>query len=214
MPLLPVSLNLKGRCCVVIGGGRVAVRKIATLLEAGAKVRLIAPQIEPRLKQLAQASRIEWKPRQWKKCDLDRAWLVIAATGDREVNRKIKTEASRKKIWVNAVDDPENCTVIFPAHFSRGGIQIAVSTSGQSPALARKIKEELESEWSLNAGKALEVIAQFRRQVKTKLADPEQRFRFWDQALQPKVLKLIRQGKTAEVKRALQAALAKFLRVK
>jgi siroheme synthase-like protein len=209
MKYLPVGLNLKGRWCVVIGGGRVAVRKVETLLEAGGKVRLVSPQLAPRLKQLVQAGRIEWKPRRWKRCDLDRAWLVIVATGDREVNRKIKNEATRQKIWVNAVDDPENCTIIFPAFFNRGGIQIAVGTSGQSPALARKIREQLESEWDPQAGKCLEWIGKFRGQVKAKLADPEQRFNFWDQALTPKVLKLIQRGKTAELKRALQTAFKK-----
>ncbi len=210
MSLLPVSLNLKGRWCVVIGGGRVAVRKVETLLAAGAKVRLIAPQADLKLKRLALSGRIEWKPRRWKRCDLDRAWLVIAATANRELNRKIKNAATRQKIWVNAVDDPENCTIIFPAFFNRGGIQIAVSTSGQSPALARKIREQLESEWDPKAEQCLEWIGKFRGQVKAKLADPEKRFSFWDQALTPKVLKLIQRGKTAELKRALQTAFKKF----
>jgi siroheme synthase-like protein len=207
-------LNVNGRWGVVIGGGRVAVRKVETLLAAGAKVRLISPKIAPRLQRLAQAGRIEWKPRQWKKCDLDRAWLVIAATGDPDLNRRIRIAATRQKIWVNAVDDPDNCSLVFPSFFNRGGIQIAVGTSGQSPALARKIREDLERDWDPKAGKCLAWIAGFRKRVKADLADPEQRFRFWDQALTPKVLKLVRRGKIAEVKRSLQTAFAKFQRAK
>jgi len=139
---------------------------------------------------------------------------VIAATGDREANRKIRVQATRQKLWTNAVDDPDNCSLVFPSFFNRGGIQIAVGTSGQSPALARKIREQIENEWDPKAGQCLKWIGKFRRQVKAKLAEPEQRFRFWDQALTPKVLKLVRRGKIAEVKRSLQTALTKIQRAK
>jgi precorrin-2 dehydrogenase/sirohydrochlorin ferrochelatase len=210
MCYLPVSLRLKGRLCLVIGGGQVAVRKVESLLKAGAKVRLISPQVDRRLKQLAQADWIEWKPRRWKKCDLDRAWLVIAATSDPKVNRRIKREAERRRLWVNAVDDPENCSLFFLSFFNRGELQVAVSTGGLSPALARKIRETLDQDWNPNAGKCLEWIAAFRAQVKKKIPDPARRFRFWDQALSPQVIEMIRQGKIRALQPAVRQALARF----
>jgi len=210
MTFLPVNLSIEDRLCLVIGGGRVAVRKVQTLLQAGAKVRVISPDLDPRLQKLATAGRIQWKPRRFKKCDLKPAWLVIAAAADRDLNRQIQTEAKRRRLWVNAVDDPENSSVIFPSFLCRGGLVVAISTSGQSPALSRKIRESLEHQWNPKTGTCLEWIGRFREQVKAKISNPRQRFRFWDQALTPKVIKLIRQGKIAELKRSLKTQFKKF----
>jgi len=207
---LPVSLAVPNRLCLVIGAGQVAVRKVQTLLQAGARVRVVSPELDPRLQKLVRSGKIEWRPRSWKVADLNHVWLVIAATSDPKVNRRIKREAERRRLWVNAVDDPENCSLFFLSFFNRGELQVAVSTGGLSPALARKIRETLDQDWNPNAGKCLEWIAAFRAQVKKKIPDPARRFRFWDQALSPQVIEMIRQGKIRALQPAIRQALARF----
>ena len=210
MALLAINLDVQDRLCLVIGGGSVAVRKVKTLLEAGARVLVVSPILAPALRQLAQAKKIEWKARAWKNCDLDRAWLVVAATADAEVNRQVHREARRRRLWLNAVDDPEHCSALFPSVLTRGGIQLAVSTSGLSPALARKIRESLESDWSEQAGACLDWIAGFREKVKREISDPRLRFAFWDRALTPQAVRLIQKGRRVELKRYIQSAWNKF----
>lgn len=210
MIYLPVSLAVKNRLCLVIGAGLVARRKVQTLLQAGARVRVISPEICPPLRRLARNKKIEWTPRRWKPSDLGPAWLVIAATADGETNRRIQRAAEQRRLWVNAVDDPGHCSMIFPSFFNRRGLQIAVSTSGHSPALARKIREALDAEWHPQSGLCLLWLSTFRGQVKTQISDLQLRLAFWDQALNPKTLRLIQQGRLSELKRSLPRALRRF----
>lgn len=141
----PVFLNLKNKLCVIIGGGKVAERKVENLLKAQAKIKIISPEISPGLKKLAEEGKICWEKRTYQKGDLNLAWLVIAATNDPEVQKQVFEEAEERRIFCNIVDVPDLCSFIVPSVVRRGALTIAISTSATSPAVARRIRETLES---------------------------------------------------------------------
>ena len=161
----PVFLNLKNKLCVVIGGGKVAERKIKSLVECEAHIKLISPEITEDLKKLWQEKKIKWEQRRYKEGDLKGAFLVIAATSDKEVQKKIFKEAEERGIFCNVVDVPELCTFIVPSVIRRGELCIAISTSGASPALSRRIREKLEKEFSPSWEYHLKLIRHIRQEV-------------------------------------------------
>ncbi len=145
MKYYPVFLNLKNRLCIVIGGGKVAERKIKMLLEAGAKIKVISPELTKDLTKLADEKKIIWEKREYKKGDLEGAWLVITATNNKKVQIEVQQEAEEKRIFCNIVDVPELCSFIVPSVIKRGLLTIAISTSSASPAVSRRIRENLEN---------------------------------------------------------------------
>ena len=132
-------LDLTGRECVVVGGGKVGLEKVRGLLECGASVRVVAPEIERKLADLP----VRWLESRYQGWDLDDAWLAVAATPDREVNRRVFEDAQQRGIICNVADDPELCSLILPAVHRVDPIAIAVSTGGASPALAQRIRSEI-----------------------------------------------------------------------
>lgn len=144
--LYPVNLRLCDRLCVVIGGGRVASRKIKTLLICGAVVRVVSPYVQPDLKKIILDRRLQWLEREYVEGDLQGAFLAFAATSDPGVQQQVKEEAERYKIILNSADDPVGSDFHVPAHFRRGEMLMTVSTGGSSPALSRQIREWLEQE--------------------------------------------------------------------
>ena len=198
MPHYPVSLNLKNRKCVVIGGGEVAERKVETLLEFGASVSIVAPELSPRLRSLKQEGLVTHVGGVYMPEVLDGALLVIAATDDREVNRSVSSESQRRGILVNVADDPELCTFFMPAVLRRGDLVISVSTSGKSPALARRLREELESRFGPEYGQLADLLGELREEVKAGCTDPADRNRAFQRILDSDVLDLLRQGKRDE----------------
>lgn len=156
MTYYPVCLDIKNKRCVVVGGGKVAFRKVESLLEAGARVIVISPEIIPALQELVHkesrfveapfVNKITHLPREYKSGDIKKGtFLVIAATDDLQLNAKIADEAKRLNLLINVVDAPKLCNFIVPATLRRGNLTISVSTSGKSPALAKKIKEDLQN---------------------------------------------------------------------
>src|SRR5688500_11242132 len=143
-PYYPVCLDLRERPCVVVGGGTVAARKVEGLLECGARVTVVAPVLGPVLKHWLQEGRIAARVRPYAEGDLEGAALAIAATNEPTVNAEIAAEARARGVWLNAADDPERCDFILPSVVRRGDLQIAISTGGRSPALARRVREDLE----------------------------------------------------------------------
>ena len=141
----PVFLNLKGRLCVVIGGGEVAERKVKGLLECEARVRIISPEVTPWLRDVAGQGEVDWLPREYREGDLKGAFLAIASTDRQPVNEAVAAEAAREKVVLNVVDNTPLCTFIAPSVVTRGDVTVAISTGGASPALARKLRESLES---------------------------------------------------------------------
>ena len=163
--LFPAFIKLAGRPCIVVGAGSVAASKIPTLLDCGAQVTVVAPHAVESVEQLAAARKIRWLPRKFAPNDLARAFLIIAATSDPVVNRAVFLEAQVRGILCNSVDDPPNCDFYFPAIVRRGPLQIAISTSGESPALAQRIRVELEESLDEPVAEWVEKIGKARRKI-------------------------------------------------
>lgn len=202
----PVFLKLRGRKCAVIGGGEVALRKVRSLLEHGARVSVISPELCPELAGMAAKGQIQVLQRNYQAGDLRDTFIVIAATDDAKVNRELLKEAGESKALVNAVDDPENCDFIVPSSVRRGDVTIAVSTGGRSPALARKIRSRLETEFGEEYAALALLADETRRRIKHEgLKTSNDR---WQAALDlDRLTGLLRNGKREEAKNALLTGL-------
>ncbi|GGG96860.1 precorrin-2 dehydrogenase/sirohydrochlorin ferrochelatase family protein [Silvibacterium dinghuense] len=165
MSLLPVFLKLDRRPCLIIGAGSVALQKIPALLNAEAEVRVIAPRVHPEIAALAAAGRITLQERGYRPDDLDGLFLVIAATNDSAVNTAIYEEALRRNLLCNAVDDPPNCDFYFGSIVTRGDLQIAISTAGESPAFAQKLRKEIDAQLPEDLGPWLHTIGEQRGEI-------------------------------------------------
>jgi len=147
MSLFPIFVKLEGRLIVVVGGGNIAEGKIPGVLAAGARIRLIAPSVTPQIAEWVRFGKIDWLPKEFDPQDLHGAFLVIAATSAPGVNEAVFREAEARGILCNAVDDIDHCHFYYGAVVQRGDLQIAVSTNGKSPALAQRLRQELETEF-------------------------------------------------------------------
>ena len=145
--MFPMFLKLEGRRCLVVGAGTVAEGKIRSLLEAGASVQVVAPEAVLQIQRWVWEGAVGWSPRGFQPHDLDGAFLVITATASPEVNAQVFHEARERKVLCNSVDDPEHCDFYYPAVVNRGDLQIAISTNGRSPALAQRLRQELEEQF-------------------------------------------------------------------
>jgi precorrin-2 dehydrogenase/sirohydrochlorin ferrochelatase len=168
-------VKLQGRICLVVGGGKIAESKIPGLLEAGAIVRVVAPLANPAIARWAGAGEITWEKRAFSKSDLDGAFLVIAATSLHDLNQSVFREAQQRNILCNAVDDPDHCNFYYPAVVRRGALQFAISTAGLSPALAQRIRRELEEQFGPEYAAWLDQLGEARQQLFSEDIDPEQR---------------------------------------
>ncbi len=175
MTLFPMFVKLEGRSCLVVGAGTVGEPKINSLLEAGASVRVVALRATAPVAEWAQAGAITWEAREFNSADLDGTFLVIAATSSRDVNAAIFDEARRRNILCNVVDDPEHCDFYYPAVVRRGDLQLAISTNGHSPALAQRIRRELEIQFGPEYGEWLEELGRTRQRLFASKIDPEVR---------------------------------------
>ncbi len=175
MEYFPVFLNLSGRLCVVIGGGKVAERKINSLLKTGAKVKVISPELTPKLKELADKGSFEWIQREYTSGDIRGAWLVIAATNSPEVQKLVFEEAEKERIFCNVVDVPELCSFIVPSSVKRGALCIAISTSGKAPAVARRLREVFEAEFGEEYEVYIELMHELRKQVLDTIPSEKER---------------------------------------
>lgn len=165
MSLFPAFLKLAGRRCVVIGAGRVAQEKIDGLLRAGAKVRVVAPRATPRIRAWARARKISWDARPFRPSDLVGAFLAVAATSSPALHASIYSQARRRGVLCNVVDDPEHCDFYYGAVVRRGALQIAISTEGHSPALAQRLRKKIEREIGSEYETWLKEIGAVRRKL-------------------------------------------------
>ena len=150
--LFPLFLKLEGKQCLVVGAGAVGLEKVESLLRCGASIRVVAPQAVARVQQLNSRGEIEWLARCYEPEDEDGCDLVIAATNDREVNQAVFEEASRRSILCNTADDPPLCDFFFASIVQRGDLQIAISTAGESPALAQRLRREIDAQLPAGPG--------------------------------------------------------------
>lgn len=165
MNLLPIFLKLDGRRGLVVGAGTVAFEKIGGLLKTGLRLRVVAPTAWPEIRQLALGGRIEWIQRSFEIADLDGNFLVIAATNSPEVNAVVYRGAVERGILSNSVDDPPHCDFYFGSVVSRGKLQIAISTAGESPAFAQRLRREINAQLPVDLGPWLDDLGRLRRQI-------------------------------------------------
>ncbi|MGG6461798.1 siroheme synthase CysG [Solilutibacter silvestris] len=203
--LFPLFADLRNRTVLVVGGGGVARRKIAALLDTGARIVVGAPALDPELAVLADQERIETIAGSFVDSWLDDAWLVIAATDDAGANRAIAAAAKARRIWANVVDDAELSNIHLPARVERGPLQIAISSGGGAPMLARHLREQLETQFDESLGALAELLQRSRAHIRAKLPDLPARRRFFDRILKGPIPALLRRGDAISAERALQA---------
>lgn len=204
MNFLPIFVRIKGRPCLVVGGGDVAARKVSLLLSAGAKVRVVAPTLCPALLRAAAESTIEHLPRAFDENDLHGCALIVSATDDHKLNQDVSALAQQRNIPVNVVDNPRLCSFIVPSIVDRSPIVVAVSSGGASPVLARLLRARLESLVPASYGRLATLVEGFRNQVKARLKHSWERRRFWESVLQGPVAELLFSGKEAKARAALE----------
>ena len=210
----PVLLNLRDKPCLVIGGGEVALRKVRTLLERGAVVRVIAPRARPEIMALAEEGSIDFDPRAYRAGDLASAFLCVAAADNPETNAQARQEALVRRVLINIADDPEGSDYQTPSFFEDGPLIVAFSTSGSSPAVARTLRRMMQAWLGDSMGRALVLVEGFRDRVKEAVADPKLRVRFWEDAINQDNLELARQGDLTGFEASLEMALNKFVEKK
>jgi precorrin-2 dehydrogenase/sirohydrochlorin ferrochelatase len=207
----PAFLDLKGKDCVVIGGGKVSLRKVNSLINCGARIFVFAPEIVPELESLAQAGKIIFEKKTYESDDLVGASLVICATDDSELNADIAREAKDRGLLVNVVNEPEVGNFIVPSTLRRGKLAIAVSTGGTSPALAKKIREKLEGEFGPEYELFLEAMENFRKKAQQKLNE-EERKEFFSRLVDSDLMDKIRSGWNAgRLEEAIEEQMNQFL---
>jgi siroheme synthase-like protein len=175
MSLLPIFLKLRGRRVLVVGGGNVAESKIESLLQSDAQVLVIAPEVNEKVAEWVHAGRLIWWEKTFDPADLDGIFLVIAATNVPEVNHLVYRLAEERSILCNAVDDPEHCHFYYGAVVRRGPLQIAISTDGLSPALAQRLRRELEQQFGPEYEAWVEYLGAMRDLIRTSTPDEQSR---------------------------------------
>jgi len=208
MELLPVSLVVRGRRCVVVGGGEVAARKAQMLRKAQARVTVVAPELGEALQRMQAAGEIDHECSRFCAGHLDAAMLVIAATDDAQVNQAVHAAALAQRIPVNVVDQPRLCTFAMPAIIDRSPILIAISSGGVAPVLARLLRARLESMVPATLGRLAMLGERFRGAVKRRIEHPESRRLFWERVFQGPIAELALAGREALAHEAFEAALA------
>ncbi|MDY6992192.1 MAG: siroheme synthase CysG [Pseudomonadota bacterium] len=207
MNFLPIFLNIRDQRCLVVGGGATATRKAQLLLQAQAQVTIVAPQLTEQLSQWAHEGRIQHRLGTFRPGDLNDCRLVIAATNDKHVNQQVSTLAQTQNVPVNVVDQPQLCSFIMPSIIDRSPVQIAVSTGGASPVLARLLRARLETLIPAAYGQLAGFVAHFRDRVKQQLVVSERR-KFWENVLQGPIAEMLLAGHTQAATQAMEDLLA------
>jgi len=198
MDLLPVFLNLRGRLTLVVGGGAVAARKTEMLLKAHARVRVVAPRLNPQLARLLDAGRIEYQAHEFAPAHFDGVQFAIAATDQPQINQAVAAVGAERNIFVNVVDDGGTSSAIMPSIIDRSPVMLAIGTGGQSPTLARRIRAQIEAMLPERLGDLAAFAGAARQRVREALPDLDTRRRFWDQLLSGRVASAILAGKARE----------------
>ena len=207
MALYPINLDVGGKRCLVVGGGRVALGKTQELLRCGAEVEVVAPLICDELLELAEgsAATLQITRRAYEAGDLHGCLIAIAATGDPDVNRRVFLDGHQQGVLVNSADDPENCHFTLPSRVRKGDLLVTISTAGRSPAMASWLRRQIEAYLDEDILQMLEVVAEVRDEIKAQGIPTEPLD--WATALNNGILELVREGKTAEAKSQILASL-------
>ena len=199
MQYYPVSLDIKNRKCLVVGGGGVGTRKVATLLDCGAKVTVVSPDVSGQLLALANNGSIVLEKRSYRKTDLDGMFLVIGTTDDEELNRQISVDAEKLNMLCNIADRPKVCNFILPSIVNRGDLTISISTSGKSPALAKRLRIELEEQFGNEYAELLRLMGAIRKKLLSQKHEPEAHKHLFEQLISRGLLDMIRGNRKSEI---------------
>jgi precorrin-2 dehydrogenase/sirohydrochlorin ferrochelatase len=201
IPYYPVALDLRDRLCLVVGGGPVAEAKVEGLLEAGARVTVVSPEVTEPLAAWAIDGRIIHRPHEYRGGDLDGQQLVFSATDRREVTEAVVADARRRGLWVNAADDPAFCDFLLPSVLRRGRLVVAVSTGGASPALAARVRRDLEAYFAPEYDELVELAAEVRAELRSRAQRPVAEA--WRGAFDRDLVVLLAEGRRGEAKARL-----------
>ena len=201
----PVQLVVAGRRCVVVGAGRIGARKIAALLEAGADVHVVAPNVGDEVRSWAEAGRLVVSEREFEPADLDDAWLATTATGVPAVDHAVFEAGEARRVWVNSADDPANCSFILTSVVRRGDLVVTIGTGGRSPALAAWLRGRLAEELGPEYATLLDVLSEAREELRA--AGRSSEGPDWQSAIDSGMLDAIRAGRVDEAKEILRACL-------
>jgi precorrin-2 dehydrogenase/sirohydrochlorin ferrochelatase len=199
MRYYPVHLDIQNRNCLVVGGGSVGTRKVITLLGCGARVTVISPAVSDRLQELARSDALTIKKRAYQGRDLDGVFLVIGATDDETLNHRISDDAERRNTLCNIADRPEVCNFILPAIVHRDDLVITISTSGKSPALAKKLRQTLENQFGKEYGDFLRLLGAIRHKLLRTAHEPEIHKPLFEQLINSDLIELVREGRKDEI---------------
>jgi siroheme synthase-like protein len=202
----PVSLIVAGRRCVVVGAGRIAARKIDALLAAGADVHVVAPAVGPEVRHWANEGRLTLAERSFTATDLDDAWLATTATGVPAVDHAVFRAGETRRVWVNAADDPANCSFTLTSVVRQGDLVVTIGTGGRSPALATWLRRRFGEELGPEYATLLDVLSEAREALRAEGRSTEEPD--WQSALDSGMLDLIRAGRVDEAKEILRACLS------
>ena len=199
MRYYPLYLDIQNRKCLVVGGGSVGTRKVMTLMDCGASVTVVSPDFTTQLFQLADTRAIKLKKRPYRSSDIDGIFLVIGATNNEELNRQISEDAQRLNKLCNIVDRPEACNFILPSFINRGDLIIAVSTSGKSPALSKKLRKDLENKFGQEYAEFLRLMGVIRQKLLSKNRDSKTHKYLFEQLISRGLIEMIKNQKEEEI---------------
>jgi precorrin-2 dehydrogenase/sirohydrochlorin ferrochelatase len=207
MRYYPVNLDIKGRQCLVVGGGRVGSRKVDTLVQCGAVVTVVSAEVSPAVKQLADEKAILLKQRAYRASDVEGMFLVIGATDNETLNRQINADAERLNLLCNIADRPEICNFILPAIVRRGSFVMAISTAGKSPAFAKHVRKRLETQFGPEYGVVLELMGAIRSKLLAGAHEPEVHKPLFEQLIDGDLVALIKDQQIDRIDQLLERVL-------
>lgn len=207
MRYYPVNLDIRGRRCLVVGGGRVGARKVGTLIQCGAVVTVVSPAIVPALSELAGSKTICVKRRPYQADDMEDMFLVIGATDDEALNRRIHADAEARGLLCNIADRPEICNFTLPAIVRRGDFMMAISTAGKSPAFAKHVRKQLETQFGPEYGTLLDLMGAIRAKLLAEAHEPEAHKPLFEALIAGDLLDLVKADDVARIDRLLDRVL-------
>ena len=214
MSYYPVFLQLENKIALVVGGGKVAQRKVETLLRYGASIHVVSKVLTDKLKQLIEINKVRLLGEEMREEFLDGAFIVIAATDDKELNSKVSESARKRGLLVNAVDQPADCNFIVPSIVRKGALSIAISTSGMSPALAKKIRKELDGQFGNEYETFLNVMGSLRKEVLAMGLSQEENSRIFHEIVDGGIIEALARNDLPKVESSLARILPQGINIK
>ncbi len=209
--LYPVYIDLTDKKCLVIGGGKVAERKIYHLLDYGCSILVVSPQAENSIEKWAHRKFIQWYPREFQDQDITDCFMVFVATDDCQINEKVSRLCREKGIMVNAVDDPPNCDFYVPSIVRQNSLVLAISTGGKSPAFARRLRSELEQVITPAYGEFVDMLGEQRELVKGHIKDIEIRKKIFEELVYSDILDLLKVGEKEKAREKVKKCMSYWL---